>query len=231
MKKILFLTLFIVLCGVSYSQPYKTIKTYKPYKWMLGINWSAIDDNGDKFGQLFDTKKSWNALAFPSTISLDRYFTYGWSMEGIATYSKYKEGNLINDSTHFSGTFFGFDVNGKYSFYQLYAPALRWIDPFLSFGVGYTYRPNAGTDVHSPMVNLGGGVNFWVHKNFGFQVRSQAKFGVFPVIWDTKSNYLHHSAGIVIRYGANGKHQNGEFDRKKNKWVHGRNNFKKRGGR
>lgn len=231
MKKTLALTFFLLVFGKAFAQPYKTLKVYRPYKWMIGLGWSALDDNGNKFGQVFDINNSWNAVPYPSTISLDRYFTYGWSIEGVATYSKYKEGNLINDSTNFSGTYFGFDVNGKYSFYQLYAPSLRWIDPFVTFGAGYTYRENAGTDVHVPAVNLGGGVNFWFTKNIGLQVRSQAKLGVFPEFWNTKSNYLHHSAGLVIRYGRNSKHRNGEFGKRKNKWVHGKKKFRQKGGR
>lgn len=231
MKQILSILVFLVFAQTASAQPYRTIGTFKPYKWMIGVSWSAIDDNGSKFGKLFDVNNSWNLLPYPTTVTVDRYFKYGWSMEFGATYSKYKLGKLINDSTNVQGTFFNFDVNAKYSFYQLYAPSARWIDPYLIAGVGYTYREE-GAATHAPTANIGGGINFWIYKGIGIRLNSTAKLGVYPGFWETPENYLHHSAGLVFRFGAGKRNKNKEFNRRKNKWIHkGGRRHKQKGGR
>lgn len=231
MKQILSLLIFVAFAQTAHAQPYKTIGVYKPYKWMIGISWSAIDDNGDKLGNLFDVQNSWNLLPYPSTLTVDRYFKYGWSMEFGGTYSKYKLGKLINDSTNVEGTFFNVDINAKYSFYQLYAPRSRWIEPYLTAGIGYTYRAE-GADMHVPTVNLGGGINIWVYRGIGLRLNSTAKFGVYPGFWNTPNNYLQHSAGLVFRFGTGKSNPNKDFNRRKNKWVHkGGKRYKQKGGR
>jgi hypothetical protein len=165
-------------------------------------------------------------------ITVDRYFKYGWSMEFGATYSKYKLGKLINDSTNFQGTFFNFDASAKYSFSQLYAPRAQWLDPFLTAGIGYTYRQE-GAATHAPTVNIGGGVNFWLYKGIGIRLQSSAKLGVYPGFWDTPENYLQHTAGLVFKVGAGQKNRNKDFQRQKNQWIHkGNKRYKpKKGGR
>ncbi len=228
MSKVFLSFILIVICSTGMAQPYKTLKVYKPYKWMIGVHWAAIDDNGSKFERLFDVNQSWNVLAYPSRVTVDKYFKFGWSMEGALTYTQYKSGKLINDSTHFSGTFFSFDVLGKYSFYHTYAPRARWIDPYLTFGVGYTYREQ-GSAQHAPMVVAGGGVNFFLLPFLGIQLRSTAKFGVYPGIWETPENYLEYTAGIVYRIRGK-KNTNGDFSRRKNKWIHGNKRYKDKGG-
>ena len=229
MKKSILLLFLTFTLGSAFAQPYKTIKIFKPYNWMIGVSWSAIDDDGRPFAGLFDVGNSWNYLLYPTKISVDRYFKYGWSIEASATYSQYLSGHLINDSTNITSTFACFDINGKYSFYNHYAPRMRWFDPFFTFGIGYTYRDNANVAQHVPTVNLGFGMNFWIVNSFGVRLHSNAKIGVYPGFWDTHTNYLQHSAGLVFRWGK-GKHKNGNFGKKKNKWIHGKKRYKSNKG-
>ena len=225
MKRILFLLTFVIILSNSFAQPYKTIKAQKPYKWMAGISWSAIDDDGRPFTGLFDVP-NWNYEFYPTRLSLDRYFKKGWSAEAVATYTKYLPGKLINGSTSTSGIFFAFDVNGKYSFYQYYAPNMRWFEPYFTFGAGYTFRSAPIVSAHVPNINLGFGMNFWISQSIGVQFHSNAKFGMFPKIWNTNTNYLQHSAGIVYRWGENKKHKNGDFDKKRYPWSHKKPKYK-----
>ena len=109
MKKLLLLLILSSLINNATAQPYKTIKSYKPYKWMIGLSWTAIDDDGRKVDGLFDYATSWNILPYPTRISLDRYFRYGWSAEASATYMEYLPGKLIQDTTGFSSLMFSFD--------------------------------------------------------------------------------------------------------------------------
>lgn len=130
-RNLLFIICFLSSFG-AFAQPYKTVRVYKPYKWMLSADWSAIDDDGSKFTKVFDFNNSWNVKPFPTRLTLDRYFIYGWSAEGALSYAEYTTSKLVNDSTGISGMNFSFDLAGKYSFYQLYAPSARWIDPYFS---------------------------------------------------------------------------------------------------
>lgn len=228
MKFILLLLLVLNTCLVS-AQPYKTIKVYKPYHWMIGVHWSAIDDDGKKFEGMFDLGPSWNFAPYPTRITVDRYFIYGWSMEVAATYNEYLPAKRVNDTTHLSSTFICFDVNGKYSFYNQYAPRARWIEPYFTFGLGYTYRNNAAASMHTPTVNLGFGLNIWILKNIGFQFHSNGKLAVYPTFWDTHDNYLQHNAGIVYRFKT-GKQSNKEFHKRKHKWAHGNKRYKQKNG-
>ena len=96
-------------------------------------------------------------------------------------------------------------------------------------GLGYTYRAGAGTSPHVPTVNLGVGMNFWIFRGFGIQLHSNAKFGVFPKIWNTPSNYLQHSAGIVYRWRKGGRNK-GSSDKKRFKWKKDNNRYKQNKG-
>src|SRR5690606_30546500 len=64
----------------SWAQPYKTIKPYKPYKWMFGVHMSVIEDDGNKLGNPFDIQNTWHYLPYPSRITVDCYINYGWSV-------------------------------------------------------------------------------------------------------------------------------------------------------
>lgn len=233
MNKLCLYILTTLLLGFSVdvlAQPYKTIKGYKPYKWMFGMHWNAVEDDGSKFQGLFNTKDTWNAMIFPTKFTADRYFNYGWSLEMEGAYNRFEDDKTINDSTGLASNFASFDLNVKYSFYSSYNPRARWIDPYFTFGAGYTYRDNANVSVHSPSVNLGGGLNFWI-KNWGLQIASQAKLNVWPGIWDANNHesYLHHSVGIVYRT-TTPVHTNGYFGKKKYGWAKKSKRYKKKKG-
>lgn len=229
MFKNLFLASLIFISFGAYAQPYKTIKAYKPYKWMFGIHWTAVEDDGNKFGNIFDVSNSWNIKPFPTRFTLDRYLIYGWSIEMAASYAAYTPSKLVNDSTGREGINLSIDFNAKYSFYNLYAPRARWIDPYVIAGIGFTYRTGTA-DPYVPTVNLGGGVNFWIANWFGIQLSSCAKFAVYPTFWNTKSNYLQHNAGIVFRTPDNAKHKNAN-NNKRHKWTKKQpKKFKRKGG-
>ena len=230
MKSILTISFLVCLVNVSFAQPYKTIKPYKPYKWMFGVHWSAIDDDGNKFGDLFNVNDSWNIKPFPTKISLDRYLVYGWSIEAIASYGEYTESKIVNDSTGVTGTIASFDLNAKWSFYNLYAPRARWIEPYFNFGVGYTYRDGTA-NTHVPTLNLGGGLNIWFIKRLGIQIASVGKLGLFPGFWDfdTHDNYMQHSIGLVYRTPDKSSYRYKNRS-KQHKWTKQNRKFKRKGG-
>jgi len=227
LKRLLFL-IFISASLSASAQPYKTIKPFKPYKWMFGVHWYGLEDDGNKFGGFIDVKNSWNIKPFPTMLTIDRYFVYGWSAEASLGYAQYTENKLVNDTTGISGFNFSFDLNAKYSFYNLYAPRARWIDPYLIAGIGFTYRNGTG-DPYVPTVNLGGGVNFWFINWMGIRLSSTAKFGVYPDIWETDNNYFQFNAGLVFR--TPDQMTNQYSNKKQHKWTNKQpKKYKQKGG-
>lgn len=196
---------------------------------MFGAHWSAVEDDGNKFEHITDFSNSWNIKPFPTKLTLDRYIIYGWSVEAIASYGNYTESKLVYDTTGIKGTIASFDLHGKFSFYNIYAPRARWFDPYLNFGIGYTYRDGIG-NAHTPTVNAAGGINFWIIHQLGIQVSSMAKFSVYPGIWDTHDNYLQHSIGIVYRTPDKSTYRYPN-NKKQHKWTNKQQKkFKRKGG-
>ena len=213
-----------------FAQPYKTIEKFKPYKWMVGIHWNAVEDDGKPLGGIFNFVNSWNMPFFPSKLTVDRYFDNGWSIEGAAAYNRYKAGKQINNQTDVSSIFLSFDVVAKKSFYMNYYPSAKWIDPYISMGVGYTYRStDANVFSHAPSLNVGPGLNFWI-SDIGIQLQSYAKFGLYPGFWSRSAeNYLHHSIGVVYRFSEFEQSPN-DFDKRRYPWAKKKKRFKKKEG-
>lgn len=232
MNRYLLVFSFLTISITAFCQPYKTIKPYAPYKWMIGVHWSVIEDDGNQLGDLFNVGKSWNYMYFPTKITLDRYLRYGWSLEGSATYMQYLPGKTVNDTTGLASMFMCVDVNGKYSLYNQYAPRARWIEPYFTFGLGYTYRSSAHVAPHVPTLNLGLGVNIWFVHSFGMQIHTNGKLGLWPGFWDSgfHTNYFQHSAGFVFRWSGKDKNRNSEFGKRKHKWTRKNERYKKKGG-
>lgn len=187
---------------------------------MLGISWSAVEDDGRGVCQLFDVKQSWNATSFPSRIFIDRYFKYGLSAEFAGAYTEYTAGKLINDSTDYEGLFLSFDGNCKYSFYNLLG--IPWLDPYTSLGIGLTQR-NAFDKPYTFTANVSLGANFWVYKGLGIQLQTSGKIGITSPFFKD-GDYFQHSIGLVYKFQpAKG---NSGFNHKQYKWTHKKTKFK-----
>lgn len=225
MKKFLFLfSVLVYLNSWAQPGPFDRYATKKPYSWMIGTNWMVIDDNGNQFGDLFDVSNSWNLLPYPSRISFDKYFHYGWSIEASAGFMQYKLGKIINDSTNVEGIHLNIDILAKKSWYYQFGKKARWIDPYVVFGLGYTFR-DAGATQHVPHLTAGLGVNFWATNWLGFQLSGQAKLGIYPLFWTEHDNYLQYNAGLVFRF-SNKKKRDNSFSKRKNKWHHKKAKYK-----
>ena len=224
----LLLFAFIMYSQSVLAQPYKTIKEYKPYKWMFGIHWSIIEDDGNPFGNIFNAGTSWNLRPYPTKITVDRYLKHGWSLEGAITMGQYVPSNEVNGQFGLAGFMGAIDIHAKWSFYNLYAPKSRWIEPYFTFGAGYVFR-SVSSPTHTPTVNVGGGLNIWLMESLGIQLASSAKFAFLPTFWNTPGNYLHHSFGIVYRTPdeKSPKHPN---DKKRYPWTKSNKRYKNKKG-
>ncbi|MEY3238160.1 MAG: hypothetical protein RI883_2261 [Bacteroidota bacterium] len=214
--RIRFYIAMIVFClfvSNSFAQPSSINRKKNPYSWMFGVGWNVVDDNGQAFSNLFDVKGSWNYLPYPTRISIDKYLKKGWSLEGMVAYNKYTSSKLINDTTGLSGIFVSGDFHVKYSFYRFFSPT-KWFDPYLSVGLGVTYREVMSSPI-APTCNIALGANFWFSKSWGLQVQTMGKLGLVTDIYVSNTDYLQHTVGVVYR--------------KQPKRSHSRNNKKRYG--
>lgn len=209
---------FCVLSFTVFSQPTYWYGKPKPYKWLVGIGWSAIEDDGRGLCQPFDAAQSWNAEVFPTRLLIDRYLKYNLSAEFSGAYTMYKAGKLINDSINRAGLFLSFDLNCKYSFFRLVG--VKWLDPYVSLGIGLTQR-TALPQLYTGTINVGLGANFWFYKNFGLQLQTSGKIG----IGGAGSSYMQHSASIVYKVVPQKRSYN-SFSKKRYGWIQSKQRYK-----
>ncbi|MFN5912522.1 MAG: hypothetical protein ACK45H_14365 [Bacteroidota bacterium] len=225
MQKFSILVLMIVLTPVAISQP-AVLRTKKnPYKWMFGLSWSAVDDNGNAFGQLFDISGSWNYELFPSRFFIDRYFKKGWSMEGAFVYNEYNKSRQINDTSGVEGAFVSGDLNVKYSFNRFFRSA-RWFDPYISMGLGVTYRAVRAVPV-TPTFQTNIGVNFWFSRRWGAQLQASGKLALVTDIYSSDADYTNYTIGILYRIDPK-KRSSSQFSKRRHQWTNEKQRFKRR---
>tara|TARA_R110002049_G_scaffold274180_1_gene452116 strand:+ start:327 stop:1493 length:1167 start_codon:yes stop_codon:yes gene_type:complete len=160
--------------------------------WMIGLGYNFVDDSGDMIKELFDFKDQWNAVAFPSRISIGRYFKNGLGVEAIGTYNKYKVGKLIDGSINSTESdYFGMDVRLSYDLNKIIGET-GWFDPYLGVGLGYTDTSNEGRGTYNAVV----GFRTWLTDRIGFDFSSSGKWTMDKSL----TNHLQHSAGVLYQF-------------------------------
>ena len=195
--KVYFVFLLLVSATQLFAQPIKKATEGNTYKWMFGIGWNAMDDDGD--AGAFYSPKNWQYNVYPSRIFADRYLYNGWSCELATAFNQYNADRLVNGQLGMTGLFLATDANLKYSFYKLLKSGT--IDPYVSAGLGLSFRAKNDTLVPptTPTLNIAAGCNFWFTNTIGLQIQTGAKLGLTTPFMG-KSNYLQHSAGLVFRF-------------------------------
>ncbi|HLV42718.1 MAG TPA: hypothetical protein VKY37_10590 [Brumimicrobium sp.] len=212
---ITFLVVFTVFIANAQKEP-------KPYTFMVGLSWNAIDDDGDPYRNLVRFTPRWNMLPAPTSASVDYYLKDGMSVEALININRYKGSNIVNGFNNQSGLVFNTDINFKYSFGSLMRQP--YFDPFIFIGASYTMRPiNSIKNMVSP--NIGVGFNVMITEQIGIQLRTAAKIAVYPVVYAHESNYLHHHAGVIYKFGT--QNNSNHFDKKRYMWTNKKYKFRK----
>jgi hypothetical protein len=188
--------IFLLLSNIVLAQPNKSITNKDNYNWMFGVSWMMLDDDGVETSPF--NFSQYHSSVYPTRIFLDKYIYNGWSMEGSISFQNYDSTKYVNDSLRVNGNLFGFDVHSKYSFYKFLGKS--WVDPYVFAGGGITSRQLDNQNTAKAMsvnANIGAGINLWVSYNIGIQLQSIAKFSLNDFMGP--SNYMAHSAGLVIR--------------------------------
>ncbi len=161
--------------------------------WMLGVGYNFIDDSGDAFNDFTTIKDQWNAVAFPSRISIGRYFKSGIGIEAIGTYNNYKKGNIIDKQvTPEDISYFGLDTRLSYDINKLIGET-AWFDPYVGVGIGYSDASNTPRGTYNAVI----GFRTWFSDRWGLDLSSSGKWS----FGNEASNHLQHAAGVVYQFG------------------------------
>ncbi|MBD0849854.1 OmpA family protein [Maribacter arenosus] len=161
--------------------------------WVLGLGLNIVDDTATPFGETFlDIKDTWNAVPYPSRISIGRFFKNGLGIEAIGTYNKYKVGKIIDGAINTAPRdYFAIDGKISYDLNKLIGET-NWFDPYLHVGAGYSSIGNVGRST----ANAGFGFNTWFSDRWGANFNTMGKWG----IKEGTTKQLQHSAGVVYRF-------------------------------
>ncbi|MBA2613495.1 MAG: hypothetical protein H0U95_16140 [Bacteroidetes bacterium] len=195
MKALKSISLSLLTLGAVYTASAQTFaQRIKNTTLVFGLSEHIVIDNGKEYQFKFDTK-NWQLTPFPSMISAEAYLKKGWSLQTAFAYTGYKANKVVDNKLQLKdNTFFSADFNIRYHFETLFLHP-SFFDPFLTTGYGFTYR-SAVVNKSTGTTNLGLGMNFWIYKGFGLSLQSVGKFALKG---GAKSNYLHHSIGVVYK--------------------------------
>ena len=162
--------------------------------WVLGLGINIVDDTATPFGERFlDINETWNAVPYPSRISIGRFFKNGLGLEAIGTYNKYKVGKIIDGAINTaSRDYYAIDGKISYDLNKLIGQT-SWFDPYVHVGAGYSSIGNIGRTT----ANTGFGFNTWFSDRWGLNFNTMGKWG----IKEGSTKQIQHSAGVVYQFG------------------------------
>ncbi|MCM4167314.1 Peptidoglycan-associated lipoprotein [Arenibacter antarcticus] len=163
--------------------------------WMVGLGYNFVDDSGSgtSLKGKFDIDNNWNSLAYPSRVSIGRYFKSGLGIEGIGTYNKYKLGKIVDGAVNTSESkYLGLDARLSYDLNKIIGET-GFFDPYVGAGLGYTRAQGESMGTYNAVV----GFRTWFSDRVGLDFSSSGKWGM----GGDADNHLQHSAGVVYRFG------------------------------
>ncbi len=162
--------------------------------WMFGLGYNIVDDSGDVFDEFFDVASQWNAVPYPSRISIGRYFKSGIGLEAIGSYNKYREGKIIDGFPNTQETdYIGFDSRISYDLNKLIGET-KWFDPYVGAGLGYTDANGVGRGTYNAIF----GFRVWFSDHWGVDLNTSGKWAIGD---SEASNHIQHAAGVVYQFG------------------------------
>lgn len=190
MKKLT--TLLIVMFAVIYSG--QTQNVYKP--WIIGVSTNYTDFNviDRKFGDQL-TDADWMGRTMPTMIRAGRLLNSSFTFTGVlSTVSlDVDKLNLIPLDKQVGDDYF-WKIGGQieYKFANGYLLSEKsWFDPYVYVGLSGSTIDEI-TYLSFPM---GLGFNFWFTDQVGVNFQ-----GSYDYLFDF-NDYMHYSAGIVVRFG------------------------------
>ncbi|MBT8188459.1 MAG: OmpA family protein [Croceitalea sp.] len=186
-----------LLVTIGYSQDLQlTAKdSIVTSSWMFTVGTNIVDDAGDEFGGSLNVQDNWNAVPFPSRISIGRYFKNGLGLEAIGTYNRYRENKIIDGLVNPEDIdYFGLDFRVTYDL-NLILGETGWFDPFVGVGAGFTDANNQGRGTYNAII----GFRTWLSDRIGLDFNSTGKWAMNI---DKASNHIQHAVGVIYQFDA-----------------------------
>jgi len=188
---------FLLLISSNINSAQELGLTDKDYivksSWMVGLGYNFVDDSGGRLKGLFDVKENWNALAYPSRLSIGRYFKSGLGVEGIVTYNKYKVGKIIDGAVNATESdYLAFDSRLSYDLNKIIGET-GFFDPYVGVGLGYADVNDDFMGSYNAIV----GFRAWFSDRIGLDLSSTGKWGMGK----SAGNHLQHAVGVVYQFG------------------------------
>jgi OmpA-OmpF porin, OOP family len=162
--------------------------------WIFGLGFNVVDDSDDVWHRLLDVKDAWNAVPYPSRLSIGKYFKNGLGIEAIASYNKYKKGKTVGGLPITSDkNYYALDSRLSYDLNKIFGET-GWFDPYIGVGVGYTHD----NDLSRATANAILGFRAWFSDRFGMDVNSTGKWAINTSV--SNQNHLQHAIGVVYRF-------------------------------
>ncbi|WP_412468467.1 hypothetical protein [Pedobacter sp. KLB.chiD] len=167
------------------------VYTFKK-RWIVGVGINAVNDagfdaeNSNRYFRDFFSTSSWDVSVL--TLFADYKFSRSFSVNGM----------LSGNNDRSSGKqLFSADLNLKYSFANL-MPKEYWLEPYLTAGIGYSWRDAARKDKFN--ANFGLGTWIWANDQWGLNLQAMGKLtlkrnpysykqGVLGIIYRIKNQY------------------------------------------
>ena len=160
--------------------------------WMIGLGYNFVDDSGDAFNDFTTIENQWNAVTFPSRISIGRYFKSGLGIEAIGTHNRYKKGNIIDGNVNPEDIdYFGLDTRLSYDLNKLIGET-AWFDPYVGVGLGYTDANTIGRGTYNAVI----GFRTWFSDRLALDLSSSGKWS----FGNEATNHIQHAAGVVYQF-------------------------------
>lgn len=160
--------------------------------WMFGLGFNTVDDSGNAFGKVFDIKDAWNAVPYPSRLSIGKYFKNGLGVEGIVSYNKYKKGKIVdNFPLEKEKDYYSIDSRLSYDLNKIMGKT-NWFNPYVGIGLGYTQANDNPRGTYNAIF----GFRTWFSNRLGLDINTSGK-------WAINSNYknhIQHAIGVVYRF-------------------------------
>ncbi len=196
LKKEMFLAILVANVIAIHSQTTELTKKDSTIvsSWIVGVGYNIVDDSSkDGFQSYFDVKRTWNAVPYPSRISIGKYFRNGLGLEAIASYNKYKAGKIVdglpaltNDNNYFS-----VDSRLSYDLNKIIGET-GWFDPYLGVGLGFTDANSISRGTYNGVL----GFRTWFSDRLGLDVNTSGKWA----ITNSATNHIQHAIGVVYRF-------------------------------
>jgi len=177
--------------------------------WAVSFGANAVDFyptnpqtgwGGNWFNEFSNAEDHYNIIPAISKLTIGRYIDDGFSFEIAGTFNQIsKMGDMDVDDL----AFWGLDGVVKWSIASV--ANLRWWEPYLLVGGGYTWLEEYDTGAF----NAGIGMNFWFTERAGINIESKLR----QTFESEVHAHFQHSIGFIFKMGGTDTDGDGVYDK------------------